>query len=201
MVSFHRSIGAVANISISLGLGFHPSYLDQKQTKIQPRDLPCHQTAPSSVSTSKSQLQEPDPAKQPAAACRPSVSCQRTLQRGSRDPAPMRCASSKKDGLLERKPGRRHFCERPAGGQAIAIDELFSEDMRERGLVPSSEILSVVSSSAPTPSLAQKLKLVPGARRSWSCAACALPTTSRWRWKPSTWCKFAQGAGAGPRDA
>jgi GntR family transcriptional regulator len=64
------------------------------------------------------------------------------------------------DGLLERKQGAGTF----VSGQPV-VKQLqlmsFSEDMRERGLVPSSEILAVTELGA-NAKLAQKLKLVPG---------------------------------------
>lgn len=64
------------------------------------------------------------------------------------------------DGLLERKQGAGTF----VSGQPV-VKQLqlmsFSEDMRERGLVPSSEILAVTEMGA-NARLAQKLKLVPG---------------------------------------
>lgn len=66
-----------------------------------------------------------------------------------------------KDGLLQRKQGAGTF----VSGQALVKQfQLisFSEDMRERGLTPSSEVLStrVIRVGA---KLAQKLKMVPGA--------------------------------------
>lgn len=64
------------------------------------------------------------------------------------------------DGLLERKQGAGTF----VSGQPV-VKQLqlmsFSEDMRERGLTPSSEILSAQELGA-NAKLAQKLKLVPG---------------------------------------
>jgi GntR family transcriptional regulator len=64
------------------------------------------------------------------------------------------------DGLLERRQGAGTF----VSGQPV-VKQLqlmsFSEDMRERGLVPSSEILSVQQLGA-NAKLAQKLKLAPG---------------------------------------
>jgi GntR family transcriptional regulator len=64
------------------------------------------------------------------------------------------------DGLLERRQGAGTF----VSGQSV-VKQLqlmsFSEDMRERGLVPSSEILSVHQLGA-NAKLAQKLKLAPG---------------------------------------
>ncbi|MBH9552618.1 GntR family transcriptional regulator [Inhella gelatinilytica] len=64
-------------------------------------------------------------------------------------------------GLLERKQGAGTF----VSGQPV-IKQLqlmsFSEDMRERGLTPSSEVLSILELGA-NAKLAQKLKLTPGA--------------------------------------
>lgn len=66
-----------------------------------------------------------------------------------------------KDGLLQRKQGAGTF----VSGQALVKQfQLisFSEDMRERGLTPSSEVLStrVVRAGA---KLAHKLRIIPGA--------------------------------------
>lgn len=65
------------------------------------------------------------------------------------------------DGLLERKQGAGTF----VSGQPV-VKQLqlmsFSEDMRERGLTPSSEVLSLRELGA-NAQLAQKLKLTPGA--------------------------------------
>lgn len=65
------------------------------------------------------------------------------------------------DGLLERKQGAGTF----VSGQPV-VKQLqlmsFSEDMRERGLIPSSEVLGVTELGA-NAKLAQKLKLTPGA--------------------------------------
>jgi GntR family transcriptional regulator len=65
------------------------------------------------------------------------------------------------EGLLDRRQGAGTF----VSGQPL-VKQLqlmsFSEDMRERGLVPSSEVLSVKEMGA-NAKLAQKLKLTPGA--------------------------------------
>ncbi len=65
------------------------------------------------------------------------------------------------DGLLERRQGAGTF----VSGQPV-VKQLqlmsFSEDMRERGLLPSSEVLGVAELGA-NAKLAQKLKLTPGA--------------------------------------
>jgi GntR family transcriptional regulator len=65
------------------------------------------------------------------------------------------------EGLLDRRQGAGTF----VSGQPV-IKQLqlmsFSEDMRERGLTPSSEVLSVKELGA-NAKLAQKLKLTPGA--------------------------------------
>ena len=66
-----------------------------------------------------------------------------------------------KDGLLQRKQGAGTF----VSGQALVKQfQLisFSEDMRERGLTPSSEVLSTRTIRAGA-KLAHKLKIVPGA--------------------------------------
>jgi GntR family transcriptional regulator len=66
------------------------------------------------------------------------------------------------DGLLERKQGAGTF----VSGQPVVKQlhlKSFSEEMRERGLVPSSEVLGVTELGA-NAKLAQKLKLTPGAR-------------------------------------
>lgn len=65
------------------------------------------------------------------------------------------------EGLLERKQGAGTFV---SGQPVVKRPALmsFSEDMRARGLVPSSELLSCAATTAGA-KLAQKLKLVPGA--------------------------------------
>lgn len=64
------------------------------------------------------------------------------------------------EGLLERKQGAGTFV---SGQPVVKRPQLisFSEDMRARGLVPSSELLSTAIIAAGA-KLAQKLKLVPG---------------------------------------
>jgi GntR family transcriptional regulator len=64
------------------------------------------------------------------------------------------------EGLLERKQGAGTFV---SGQPVIKSPQLmsFSEDMRARGLAPSSELLSCTALAAGA-KLAQKLKLVPG---------------------------------------
>lgn len=66
-----------------------------------------------------------------------------------------------KDGLLQRKQGAGTFVSGQAWFKQFQLIS-FSEDMRERGLTPSSEMLStrVIRAGA---KLAQKLKIVPGA--------------------------------------
>lgn len=65
------------------------------------------------------------------------------------------------DGLLQRRQGAGTF----VSGQPV-VKQLqlmsFSEEMRERGLIPSSEVLSIKSLGA-NAKLASKLKLTPGA--------------------------------------
>lgn len=64
------------------------------------------------------------------------------------------------EGLLERKQGAGTFV---SGQPVVKRPQLisFSEDMRARGFVPSSELLSTATVAAGA-KLAQKLKLVPG---------------------------------------
>jgi GntR family transcriptional regulator len=64
------------------------------------------------------------------------------------------------DGLLERRQGAGTFVSNPRLVKQLQLMS-FSEDMRARGLVPSSEVLSANPLGA-TAKLAQKLHLAPG---------------------------------------
>ena len=99
------------------------------------------------------------------------------------------------EGVLTQRRGSGTFVTSGATRVEQRLSRLtsFTEDMLARGLTPSVRWL-LKTVAPPTPEEAMVLGLSTGEKWSSACAACASPTTGRWRWRQAV----VAGAAAAP---